>query len=193
MQGLLRSLIVLASLGLSAAAARPAPPAPPLAKNLVDVITTTAGSFMSIGSVGFVFTAAQETMARAAVSGGARKAVPRFVLRAALTNAQRWGRVTAGFAGGRALGQVWRGEDDQVCAILGAVAGGIAASNSVADIPGSVFTFVAFSYALDRMGGGSPAPAAQGGTPGQMAAPPSPQPTPGQRLDKFLGATRGQG
>ena len=121
----MKLLLMLASLGVSAvsaarvensqAARRPAPAPPPLAKNVFDVISTTAGSFASIGSIGFIFTAAQETMARANVVGGARKAVPRFVLRAALTNAQRWGRVTAGFAGGRAVGQVFRGADDQVC------------------------------------------------------------------------------
>eukprot|EP00967_Tisochrysis_lutea_P120930 scaffold198729_cov35-Tisochrysis_lutea.AAC.1 len=187
--GALRGGLLLFGLCASAAAASPAraaPPPPPIAKNLGDVVSATVGSFLSIGSIGFIFTAAQESMARASVAGAARKAVPRFVLRASLINAQRWGRVTAGFAGGRAVGQVWRGVDDQVCSICGAIAGGAAAASSVADIPSSVLTFVAFSYALDKLTGGSSEAA---GT-RELAPKPTPKPpslTPGQRLDKLLG------
>lgn len=174
---------VSASSGSNTVARPPPPPAPPIAKNIGDVISTTVGSFASIGSMGFIFTAAQESMARAKVSGAARKAVPRFVVRAALMNAQRWGRVTAGFAGGRALGQVWRGADDQVCSICGAVAGGAAAASSIADMPASVFTFVAFSYALDKLTGSGTA----GTSEARATAPKTPSLTPGQRLDKLLG------
>jgi hypothetical protein len=185
-QLLVAALCASAAYGSGAVSRPPPPPAPPIAKNVGDVITTTVGSFVSIGSIGFIFTAAQESMARAKVSGAARKAVPRFVMRASLLNAQRWGRVTAGFAGGRAIGQLWRGKDDQVCAICGAVAGGAAAASTLADIPSSVFTFVAFSYALDKIAGTNKPEAIEA----RVSAPRpqrGPKPTPGQRLDKFLG------
>jgi len=150
------------------------------------------GSFATVGGFGFVFTALQESMARSGVSGAARTAVPRFVFQAALANGQRWGRVSAGFAGGRALGQLARGADDSTCAMLGAACGGAAAAASLADLPSSVFTFCAFSYFIDRLSGNAAAGGrASGG--GGARPPPKPRPvdgrTPGERLDAMLGYT----
>ena len=42
-----------------------------------------------------------------------------------------------------------RGKDDLFCSVAGAVFGGIAAASSVADMPSSVATFVAFTYVLN--------------------------------------------
>ena len=184
-------------------------PPPPIAKTPLDVARTTLSGFATISGIGFVFTAAQESSARAGVKGMARKAVPGFVIRAALMNAQRWGRVSAGFAGGRAAGQLWYGEDGFGPAMCGAVAGGVAAAPNLAGIPSSVATFVAFSYFIEKLtnnkeqqtqqAGGS---AARGNarlaprkSSRSAATPPTldygkrPQGaglTPGQRLDKVL-------
>ena len=187
-------------------------PPPPIAKTPLDVARTTLSSFATVSGIGFVFTAAQESSARAGVKGMARKAVPGFVIRAALMNAQRWGRVSAGFAGGRAAGQLWYGEDGFGPAMCGAVAGGVATAPNLAGIPSSVVSFVALNYFFEKLtnninkeqqtqqAGGS---AARGNarlaprkSSRSAATPPTldygkrPQGaglTPGQRLDKVLG------
>ena len=129
--------------------------AAPIAKGPVDVVRTTVNNFYTIGGFGFVFTAFSESTKRAGVSGRARDAVPYFVLRNSFLQAQRWGRVSAGFAGGRALGQAMRGQDDSTCAIMGSIAGGIAAAPSLAQMPSSVATFAAFGYFIDSFSAGS--------------------------------------
>ena len=83
-------------------AAADSPTAPKIARGPIDVIQTTAGSFLSVGGFGFAFTALQESIKRSNVGGRARARVPYFVFRASIANGQRWGRVSAGFAGGRA-------------------------------------------------------------------------------------------
>lgn len=69
---------------------------------------------------------------------------------AGLHTAQRWGRLSAGFVGGRAVGQV-AGADERVCAILGAICGGAAAATSVAELPSSIGSFVALTILLESV------------------------------------------
>jgi hypothetical protein len=129
-------------------AASPPPPVP-IAKSAGDVVRTTVGSFFTIGSFGFALTAFQESVKRAGVAGRAKARVPYFVCMASLNQAQRWGRVSAGFSGGRALGQWLRGMDDSTCAMLGSICGGICAAPNVGSIPSSVATFAAFGYFIE--------------------------------------------
>lgn len=131
---------------------------PPIAKGPVDVVKTTASSFLTVGSFGFAITAFQESMKRANVAGQAKTRVPYFVMQASLAQAKRFGSISAGFAGGRALGQAIRGKDDQTCALMGSVFGGIAASPTVAGIPGSVATFACFGFFIDSLSGGNKGP-----------------------------------
>ena len=196
--------LVVASLG--AVVQKQAPKPAPIAKHPIDVVRTTASNFVTIGGFGFAFTAFNEATKRSGVSGMAKTAVPRFVVQAALAQGTKWGKVSAGFAGGRAAGQLWRGEDDFQAAMCGAVAGGVMASESIKGIPASVATFVMFSYFIEKFTGNSKAGAAKGGAPqqqpraAQSAAPSAGRsavdygtrpagagPTPGQRLDKLLG------
>ena len=129
--------------------------ATPIAKGPVDVIRTTVSSFCTVGLFGFSLTAVQEFSARSGVSGRARDRVPYFVVQASLRQAQRWGRVSAGFAGGRALGQAIRGVDDGTCALMGSIFGGIAAAPTVSAMPSSVATFAAFGYFIESFTAGS--------------------------------------
>lgn len=85
---------------------------------------------------------------------------------------QKWGRLSAGFAGGRAFGQVWQGEDNFQAAMCGAVAGGVFAATSLADIPSSVGTFVMFSYFIEKLTANSKAQAQGSG--GDRRRPPPP-------------------
>ena len=154
------------------------PPPPVLAKTPLDVVASATGSFVTVGGFGFVVTAIQEAYKRRAVSGGARTAVPYFVFQAALRNGQRWGRVSAGFAGGRAIGQVMRGADDSFCGYVGSIAGGIGAATSRSQVVSSVATFVGFQYLIDNLSSNT--------EPQQKEASPA---TPGQKLDRLLGCT----
>lgn len=165
-------------------AARPAPPPPPIAASPADVVRTTLTSFCTIGAFGFCFTALQESLARANVYGDARKAVPYFVMCAAVQNAQRWGRVSAGFAGGRAAGQLLRGCDDGYTRLMGSLMGGVGAATSLASVPSSMATFAAFGFFFDSFTHG-------GGRDGEGAAAQKPKPklSPGQKLDRLLGTT----
>ena len=147
--------------------------APPIAKGPGDVIKTTVNNFCTVGGCGFVFTAFSESSKRAGTGGKARDAVRYFVVRNSLLQAQRWGRVSAGFAGGRALGQALRGQDDSTCAMIGSVFGGIAAAPSVAQMPSSVATFAAFGYFIDSFSSGN-------------------KPVSGEQASKRLAAARAQ-
>jgi len=198
-------LVIASSLGAVVQNEPPKPP--PIAKHPIEVVQTTVSNFVTIGGIGFVFTAFNEAKKRSGVSGRAKAAVPRFVFQAALAQGTKWGKVTAGFAGGRAAGQVWRGEDDFHAAMCAAVAGGVMASETIGGIPSSVATFVMFSFLIEKLTANSKAGAAKGGVPPPpqpRAAPPAAQPaqrpavdygtrpagaglTPGQRLDKLLG------
>lgn len=127
---------------------------PPIAKTPMDVVKTTASSFFTLGGVGFAITSFQESAKRANVAGQARTRVPYFVFQASLAQAKRIGLVSAGFTGGRALGQVIRGKDDSTCAMMGSIFGGIAASPTVAGIPGSIATFACFGYFIESFTAG---------------------------------------
>ena len=125
----------------------------PIAKTPLDVVQKTAGAFCTVGSLGFAMTAFQECSKRADVWRHTQ--VPRYVIRNSLIQAQRWGRVSAGFAGGRALGQVLRGVDDSTCAMMGSIAGGVCAASELSAIPSSVATFAAFGYFIDSFSNGN--------------------------------------
>jgi len=80
---------------------------------------------------------------------------------AALGTANRWGRISAGFAGGRAAGQVVRKADDAFCAVAGAVLGGAAAASTVAEMPSQIAVFVGFTVCLEVLSPKSPADGAE--------------------------------
>eukprot|EP00966_Prymnesium_polylepis_P275338 6361403-Prymnesium_polylepis.1 len=161
-------LLATALLALGAAVHRPQLQAaavgdstkPPIADTPLDVLKTTVQSFCTIGGIGFGVTAFQEAQKMANVGGRARSQVPYFVITRALAQGGRWGRVSAGFAGGRALGQALRGVDDSTCAMMGSIFGGIAAAPTLQAIPSSVATFAAFGYFIESFtpnaGGSSP-------------------------------------
>ena len=117
---------------------QPAPAPPPLAKHPGDVISAAVSNFALVGGVSYVWTAGSAVVTR--------KAGP---LALAKASGLRWGKVSSGFAGGRALGQLWRKTDDKWCGVVGAIFGGAAAAGSVADMPSSIFSFVAFGLVID--------------------------------------------
>ena len=106
-----------------------------IAKNLFDVVATTASSTLVVGGVGFFW------------RGCLRFKGPAAGWQAA----QRWGRISGGFSGGRALGQVIRGRDGMFAAVVSAVAGGACAANSIAEMQTTIPSFVIFSLLLERM------------------------------------------
>ena len=112
------------------------PPAIPvtlqLAKTPQDVIIKTFSGFASTG-----------------VLCGGWTAVTKRSVAAGWVSAQRWGRVSAGFSGGQALGQYLRGVDDRYCRFLGAACAGVFGSATVADIPRNLATYLAFTYVLE--------------------------------------------
>ena len=110
-----------------------------LASGPLDVMAAAAGSYALVGSVGFAWTGAGALLRR------------RPVWASAAASANRWGRISAGFAGGRAAGQVLRRADDSFCALLGAVCGGVAAAATLSDAPASVATFVTMTLALELL------------------------------------------
>jgi hypothetical protein len=120
------------------------PAATPLAQNLGDVAIASAQSFAWIGGVGYVVSLRNGRVA-------------------AWQTAQRWGKISAGFSGGRALGQVLRRADDRIAAVIGAAAGGVAAASSVAEMPSSVATFVGFTLLFEILGPGAMTASADGG------------------------------
>jgi uncharacterized protein (DUF697 family) len=134
------------------------PEAEDIAKTPLDALQRTGQAFLTVGGFGFTMTAFQEGSKRAAV--WRHSLTPRYVIGSSLMQAQRWGRVSAGFAGGRALGQVLRGVDDGTCAMMGSIFGGVLAAPNLAAIPSSVATFAAFGYFIDsfqkRSQGGDP-------------------------------------
>jgi hypothetical protein len=102
------------------------PPSPILARNLGDVALTTATSYASLGTLGFVWSSTA-TAVRNVVGRGAHNVKP---LAAGLQSARRLGQLSAGLSGGRALAQCLRGKDDNFCAVFSAVCGGAAAATS---------------------------------------------------------------
>ena len=131
--------LVLALLALSANSP-PAAMAPQLAKNPLDVAVTTLGNYASVAAVCGTLCFPWNLVRRQPAAWAS-----------AWATGSRWGKISAGFSGGRAAGQVIRRADDSFCAILGAVAGGIAAAPTLAEAPSNVATFVAFTYVLEVM------------------------------------------
>ena len=153
----------------------------PMAKTPQDVAKAAASGFATLGGLGFGVTFVSEAIKRSDVQGKARSAVPYFVMQASMSQGLRLGKVSAGFAGGRALGQLIRGVDDMGTAMIAACAAGILSSPTVQSIPTNVLTFMCFSYFIDSFTGS--------GTAKDPDAPPVPRLSPGQRLDKLLGTT----
>ena len=129
---------------LSASPASAPPPAasPPLATSPKDVVASATANFAAVGTLGFAWRGA-----RALASSQSLKTASAMGLQAA----QRWGRVSAAFAGGRALGQVIFKTDNAYCAAISASLGGIAAASSAAEVPSSVASFLCFSLLLENM------------------------------------------
>ena len=126
------------------------PPAPSIARNAGDVVGTAASSYAIVGGVGFVFSTAGAVVRRMPGPVGV-----------GIGAAKRWAKISAGFAGGQAAGQVWRRKDDRICHLAGAFFGGLAAATSLAEAPSSILTFMAFSWILDGIApstGAAPAP-----------------------------------
>ena len=87
---------------------------------------------------------------------GIRTGKPVAAARAAVMTAQRWGRLSAGFAGGTAFAVVLlgKGHEDNVARLIGAAVGGIAAVSTLDQIPSSVATFVAFTWVMNKLSDG---------------------------------------
>ena len=160
--------------------------APPLAQKPMDVVKEAVRSGGTLGGLGFGVTAVAETISRSGVSGQARTRVPYFIFQAALLNGQRLARVAAGFAGGRAAGQLYRGADDGVVSLIAACTAGAFSAATLAQVPSSMMTFACFTYFIDSMTG---AYKKDGAAAAVDAPPPRPGLSPGQRLDKLLGTT----
>ena len=74
---------------------------------------------------------------------------PSHALLSGLQSARRWGGTSAGFSGGRALGQWIRKTDDVHTAVLGACFAGAAGAASLDQIPTRMFAFTALTCCLD--------------------------------------------
>ena len=112
----------------------------PLARNPFDIAVTTVGNYATVAATVGTFAFPWNLVRRNPAAWAS-----------AWATGSRWGKISAGFSGGRAAGQVIRRADDSFCAILGAVAGGIAAAPTLAEAPSNVATFVAFTYVLEVM------------------------------------------
>ena len=119
-----------------ATAAAPSLTLPP-ARTYGDVVRTSCQSFGIVGTCAFGWTMGQ----------GGRPLV--HAMRTGLQSAQRWGRISAGFSGGKALSQVIRSKDDEWCAIMGACVGGLLGAPSPAQIPVRVVYFATAAYILE--------------------------------------------
>lgn len=110
--------------------------------------------------------------------------MPYFVMRAAVQQGQRLGRVSGGLSGGRALGQLLSGADGTYASMVAACTAGIVSATSLKAIPSSVVTFACLTYFIDSFSARS-----RRAPDGEGATPPKPTLSPGQRLDKLLGTT----
>ena len=106
------------------------------------VVRESLTSLLVVGSVCFGGTTVQALCNRQA---------PQLALASGLHSARRWGGSSAGFSGGRALGQLLRQRDDVLCAALGACLAGVCGATSINQIPMRVGAFVAVTGALDVM------------------------------------------
>ncbi|KAL1520954.1 hypothetical protein AB1Y20_022513 [Prymnesium parvum] len=123
---------MLWSLALLASAEAHAPPlAAPRATSYQEAASLATLSFTLVASVAFGASAGQ---------CGVRQSLPL---------AARWGAVSAGFSGGRALTQVARARDDVWCSVAGACAAGLLGASSRGQIAPRVATFAAMAYLLE--------------------------------------------
>eukprot|EP00965_Chrysotila_dentata_P138306 4574460-Pleurochrysis_carterae.AAC.5 len=76
---------------------------PATARTPLDAIQTTCSSFLSVGGVCFVWSTGSSLFKRTPF---------RTACSVGVMSARKWGGTSAGFSGGRAIGQVIRGGDD---------------------------------------------------------------------------------
>jgi len=105
-----------------------------VARGPVDVARSTATSATIVGVSTVLLLAAQG------------KPMP-----VALASARRWASVSAGFAGGRAIGQCYRGTDDKVCRMIGALCGGALGASTLAEVPVRMAAFAAMTYVIETV------------------------------------------
>jgi hypothetical protein len=105
-----------------------------------DVVTTTGISFA------LVFATATSIVAQRSLMGGAGLA---SALSSGLQSGQRWGRVSAGFNGGRSLAQ-WQGANAIACTMAGAVAGGALGASAISQIPQRAALFCALAVTAEH-------------------------------------------
>ena len=139
-------LLVLLALcgGSHASAVAPAPAKRPQCESIGDVARTTFDAFCLTGFVGASFTAMRQSFSR----------MPRQVIWAnSNRSGMRWGKLSAGFAGGQAAAcyALRRDDGDLLCSLIGAACGGAMAAECAAQMPGSIIAFVSFSYILHKM------------------------------------------
>ena len=111
----------------------------PIATSPLGVAREALTSFTVTGTFAFC-----STSLRALGRQGSRP------LLVGLKSARRWGGTSAGFSGGRALGQLIFKRDDVYCAMLGAACAGAAGATSADMIPTRMVTFAAMAIVLDR-------------------------------------------
>ena len=105
-----------------------------------DVLTNTCISFA------LVFSTASTIAAQRSLASGSSVA---SALTAGLKTGQRWGRVSAGFNGGRAAAQ-WQGAPAVACTIIGAAAGGAAGASSLSQIPQRAALFSSLALCVEH-------------------------------------------
>ena len=107
-----------------------------------DVALTTAASFA------LVFTSAAGISTASGVVNGA-SLLP--ALKAGAQSGQRWGRVSAGFNGGRSIAQ-WQGAPELAAMLIGGAIGGAAGATALSKVPVRSATFVGFVLAYELAG-----------------------------------------
>lgn len=144
-------MIDVALITVAVVAARAPPPSPPpqpiLAASPLDVVSRAASGY-----------------AATAILCGGWTGLTKRSASAAWSSAQRWGRVSAGFSGGQAAGEVIRGANDRYARLLGACGAGVLGATSMADIPSNVLGYVAFTYLLEAFEARAASPAQIDGT-----------------------------
>ena len=116
--------------------------APLTAASVGNVVRATIDGFVPAAVIGCVWTCGSQTVKRAPLG---------VAWKAGLTTAQRWGRISGGFSGGKAAGQALRLPTERWQNLFAAAVTGVAAAESLSAAPMSVATFVAFSAVLDGM------------------------------------------
>ena len=119
----------------------PARPRPAAARpSAADVATTTGIAFA------LVFSTAASIATTVQIRAG--RAL-RPALTAGLISAQRWGRVAAGFNGGK-LAARWHGVHEVACTAVGAALGGAAGATSLAQVPQRSALFLVLAVSAEH-------------------------------------------